>query len=167
VVELVCDPSGQDCHWLIRPNQSLSWRAAVQVYAAIAVVCLGIGIAFALHGFWTVLPFAGLEVVVLGAAFYICLARSQMREVVSVNAEHVTVEKGRQTPQERWECPRAWARISLEPPPFAWYPSRLAIGYQGRQVQVGAFLNEEERRALAAELQRVIHRDGWQQRPKP
>jgi uncharacterized membrane protein len=148
---------------VIRPNQSLSWRTAIQVYAAIAIVCLGIGIAFALHGFWTVLPFAGLEILVLGAAFYLCLTRSQIREVVSVNASVVTVEKGRQTPEERWECPRVWAQIRLEPPQFAWYPSRLAIAFQGRQVQLGAFLNEEERRALAAELQQVIHRDSWQQ----
>jgi uncharacterized membrane protein len=147
---------------VIRPNQSLSWRQAVQVYAAIAIVCLGIGIAYALHGFWTVLPFAGLEILVLGAAFYLCLTRSQIREVVSVNASVVTVEKGRKIPEERWECPRAWARISLEPPQFAWYPSRLAIAFQGRQVELGAFLNEEERRALAAELQQVIHRDDWQ-----
>jgi uncharacterized membrane protein len=148
---------------VIRPNQSLSWRQAIQVYSAIAIVCLGIGIAFALHGFWTVLPFAGLEILVLGAAFYLCLTRSQIREVVSVNASVVTVEKGRQTPEERWECPRAWARISLQQPHIAWYPSRLAIAFQGRQVELGAFLNEEERRALAVELQQVIHRNDWQE----
>jgi len=150
---------------VIRPNQSLSWRQAVQVYTAIAFICLGIGIAFALHGFWTVLPFAGLEILVLGAAFYLCLARSQIREVVSVNARVVTVEKGRKKPEERWECPRAWARISLQQPQIAWYPSRLAIAFQGRRVELGAFLNEEERRALAAELQQVIHRDDWEEGP--
>ena len=148
---------------MIRPNQSLSWRQAIQVYAAIAIVCLGIGIAFALHGFWTVLPFAGLEILVLGAAFYMCLTRSQIREVVSVNASTVAVEKGRQTPEERWECPRAWAQVRLEKPHISWYPSRLAIAFQGRQVELGAFLNEEERRALAAELQQVIQRDDWPQ----
>jgi len=148
---------------VIRPNQSLSWRQAIQVYVAIAIVCLGIGIAYALHGFWTVLPFAGLEILVLGAAFYLCLTRSQIREVVSVNASVVTVEKGRKIPEERWECPRAWARISLQQPHIAWYPSRLAIAFQGRRVELGAFLNEEERRALAAELQQVIHSDDWQE----
>lgn len=152
---------------MIRPNQSLSWRQAVQVYIAIALVCLGIGIVFALHGLWTVLPFAGLEILVLGAAFYLCLSRSQIREVVSVNASVVTVEKGRITPEERWECPRAWARISLEQPHFAWYPSRLAIAFQGRRIQLGAFLTEDERLALAAELQQVIHRDDWQREPRP
>ena len=146
---------------MIRPNQSLSWRGALQAYAVIAMCCLGIGITFALHGFWPVLPFAGLEVVVLGIAFYLCLARSQIREVVSVSAAVVTVEKGRDKPQEHWECPRAWARVSLQPSPIAWYPSRLAIAFQGRQVEIGKFLPEQERCELADELEQTIHHTDW------
>jgi uncharacterized membrane protein len=165
VVERVCDPSGVDCHWVIRPNQSLSWQRAVKVYAAISLSCLGIGIAFALHGFWPVLPFAGFEVVVLGVAFYLCLARSQIREVVSVNADVVRVEKGRQRPQEHWECPRAWARISLQRSPIAWYPSSLAIAFQGRQVEIGKFLTEQERCELADELEKTIRDKGWRLLP--
>ncbi len=146
---------------MIRPNQSLSWHGALRFYAVFSFCCLGIGIAFALHGFWPVLPIAGLEVVVLGTAFYLCFSRSQMREVISVNAEVVSVEKGRRKPQEHWECPRAWARIILERSPIAWYPSRLAVAFQGRQVVIGRFLNEKERRALAVELEQAIHRDDW------
>ncbi len=146
---------------MIRPNQSLSWRGALWLFTAISFSCLGIGIAFALHGFWPVLPFAGLEVIVLGIAFYLCLSRSQVREVISVNAEVVSVEKGRRKPQEHWECPRAWARIILERSPITWYPNRLAVTFQGEQVVIGRFLNEEERRALAVELEQAIHRDDW------
>jgi uncharacterized membrane protein len=165
VIELVLDPSGQDRHWVIRPNRSLSWQWAVRVYAVISLCCAGIGIAFALHGFWTVLPFAGFEVVVLGIAFYLCLARSQVREIVSVNADIVTVEKGRNSPQEHWECPRAWARISLERSPIAWYPSRLAIAFQGQQVEIGRFLAEQERRELADELEQTIRHKDWRLMP--
>ena len=150
---------------MIRPNQSLTWRGALQVYVAITICCLGVGIAFALHGFWPVLPFAGFEVIVLGIAFYLCFSRSQIREVVSVNANAVRVEKGRHEPDERWECPRAWARINLERAPIAWYPSRLKLAFQDRQVEIGRFLNEEERFALAAELEHMIHRQDWPIKP--
>jgi uncharacterized membrane protein len=112
---------------------------------------------FALYGYWPVLPFAGLEVIVLGIAFYRCLLRSQLREVVTVSAEVVSVEKGRHQPQERWECPRAWARVVLEHAPIAWYPRRLTVAFQGRRVEIGQFLNEEERGVLADELQQLIH----------
>lgn len=161
MLERVCNTSGLDCHWVIRPNQSLSWRAAVKVYTAIALCCLGIGVFFALLGYWPVLPFAGLEVIVLGIAFYRCLSRSQLREVVTVGSEVVRVEKGRLQPQQRWECPRAWARVVLECAPIAWYPRRLTVAFQGRRVEIGQFLNEEERGVLADELQQVLHRRDW------
>ncbi len=103
-----------------------------------------------------VLSFAGFEITVLGIAFYLCLSRSQIREVISVNADVITVEKGRLQPQEHWECPRAWAQVRLENSPLKWYPSRLVIAYQGRQVEIGKFLNEEERRKLAGELQQAV-----------
>ena len=165
MVERVCDPSGGDCYWVIRPNQSLSWRSAVKIYAAISLCCLGIGVYYALHGYWPVLPFAGLEVVVLGIAFYLCFARSQIREVVSVNADVVTVDKGRRRPQEHWECPRAWARISLQRSRITWYPSRLVIAFQGRQVEIGQFLAEQERRELADELEQTIRHKDWRLMP--
>jgi uncharacterized membrane protein len=126
------------------------------VFSAIAAGCLAVGIFFALHGFWPVLPFAGLEIAVLGIAFYVCLVRSQLREVVSINTELVTVDKGRREPQEHWECPRAWARINLERSSIAWYPSRLSVAFQGKRVVIGSFLNEKERCLLAGELQDVI-----------
>jgi uncharacterized membrane protein len=128
---------------------------------AISLCCLGIGVLFALYGYWPVLPFAGLEVIVLGIAFYRCLSRSQLREVVTVGSEVVSVEKGRQQPQQRWECPRAWARVVLEHAPIAWYPRRLTVAFQGRRVEIGQFLNEEERGVLADELRQALQRNGW------
>ena len=128
---------------------------------AISLCCLGIGMLFALYGYWPVLPFAGLEVIVLGIAFYRCLSRSQLREVVTVGSEVVSVEKGRQQPQQRWECPRAWARVVLEHAPIAWYPRRLTVAFQGRRVEIGQFLNEEERGVLADELRQALQRNGW------
>jgi len=122
---------------------------------------LGIGIVFAIHGYWPVLPFAGLEVVVLGAAFYLCLSRSQQREVVTVNDNLVTVDKGRRQPEQHWECPRAWARVIMERSPIAWYPSRLSVAFQGRRVEIGQFLNEGDRQSLAAELQGAIRQGCW------
>ena len=126
------------------------------IYVIVALCLTAMSVAFALQGFWPVLPFAGLELLALGVAFYLCLARSQWREVVSVNANVVRVEKGRRQAEERWECPSAWARVQLEKSPIAWYPSRLLIAYQGRGVEIGRFLSEDERAALADALRRGI-----------
>jgi uncharacterized membrane protein len=141
---------------VIRPNRSLSVRQAIQVYAVITLCCLGIAVFYAMHGYWPVLPFAGVEVLLLGVAFYFTLLRSGVREVISVGREVVKVEKGREQPQESWECPRAWAQVQLQRSHIAWYPSRLAIMFQGKQVEIGRFLNEMERQELAYELQQAI-----------
>lgn len=134
----------------------------MQVYAVIACIVLGIGAVFALQGYWPVLPFAGLEVVGLGAAFYLCLSRSQIREVITISRDTVSVERGRRQAEVHWECPRAWARISLERSPIAWYPSRLSVAFQGQQVEIGRFLNEMERQGLAVELQGMVRSYRWQ-----
>jgi len=135
----------------------------VRIYAVITTCLLGIGIVFAVHGYWPVLPFAGLEVAVLGVAFHRCLSRSQIREVVTVNKDRVTVEKGRRQPEQHWECPRAWARVIMERSPLAWYPSRLSVAFQGHRVEIGRFLNEVDRQSLAAELQGTIRQGCWKQ----
>jgi uncharacterized membrane protein len=125
-------------------------------------VILGVGLVFAWHGFWPVLPFAGLEILVLGAAFYRCLSRSQIREVVTITRDTVAVDRGRKRPEEHWECPRAWARINMERAPIAWYPSRLSVAFQGRQIEIGRFLSEMERQQLAVELQGMVRSYHWQ-----
>ena len=167
MVELVSDPAGSDSRWIVRPNQSLSWRAVLWVYALVAVCLFGISTAFALKGFWPVLPFAGLELLVLGVAFYLCAARSRWREVVTVDKRLVRVDKGRRQVEEHWECPSVWAQVLLEKSPIAWYPSRLTIAYQGRGVEVGRFLCDEERTAFAAALKRDIRErveGAWRQK---
>ncbi|MDH3980474.1 MAG: DUF2244 domain-containing protein [Gammaproteobacteria bacterium] len=161
MIERVLDPSGRDCHWVIRPNQSLSWRSAVRVYTTIALCVLGVGVFFVLHGYWPVLPIAGLEIIILGVAFYLCLYRSQIREVVTISADVVSVEKGRKRREQHWECPRAWARINIERAPIAWYPSHLLVVCQGKRIEIGRFLNEKERQSLAMELQGMVSGDSW------
>ena len=107
---------------------------------------------FALIGFWPVLPFAGVEVIVLGLAVYNSALSGRETEVVRVTGDVVAVEKGRRQPREVWRFQRAWARIQLLPPLANWYPSRLVIGSHGKLVQLGAFLNEQERQRLAGAL---------------
>jgi uncharacterized membrane protein len=58
----------------IYSRNSISPAGFAGALALLAVVTLAIGVGFALVGAWLVLPFAGLEVLALGAAF-LCRAR--------------------------------------------------------------------------------------------
>jgi len=150
------DDTARDAQFVIRPNRSFTWRQSWIAFGIVSATCLGVAAYWTAHGFWPVLPFAGLEVVVLGACMYRVSATGRETEVVSVGEATVAVEKGRHRPVERWEFPRAWATVALQGARHRWYPSRLVIRSHGREVGIGDFLNEEERVQLAGDLRRAI-----------
>lgn len=142
---------------VVRPNRSLTRRQLQLVFLVIAGICLSIASVFAVLGMWPVLPFAGAEVIAVGIGFYLSAVSGRETEVVSVNSDEVAVEKGRNRLTQRWVTQRAWAQIRLLPPRIRWYPTRLVIRSHGNEVELGAFLNEDERRQLAGTLRDVIN----------
>ncbi|QKT03293.1 DUF2244 domain-containing protein [Ectothiorhodospiraceae bacterium 2226] len=156
MVDAYCDADHDDCRFVLRPDRSLPWRTLMLVYAGIATVCLGVGVFWALQGAWLVLPFAGIEVLALGAAFYLSALRGRDCEIVSVAEETVAVQKGRARPTESYSFPRRWAQVILKHPSARIHPLRLAIRSHGREVELGAFLRDDEREKLAQALARAI-----------
>lgn len=61
----------------VKRNCSISPQSLALVFAALAALTLGIAAAFAALGAWLILPFAGLEVLVLGAAFWLTARRAR------------------------------------------------------------------------------------------
>lgn len=142
--------------WVLQPHRSLTWREARYVYAGFAAVCFAIGAGFYEVGLTLILPFSGLEILALGGAFYVCLARGEMREVVSVYGHTVVVECGKHYPEVRHELRRAWLQVVLEKPAITWYPTRLKLRTHGRELELGAFLGDDERKEFACELARIL-----------
>ncbi len=134
----------------------MTWRQTQAFYACICFTTLLVAGAFASVGFWPVLPFAGFELGLLGACLWLVARRTQQQEVIDVNDDEVRVQKGRRVPQETFQCPRAWARAQVVPPPIRSHPSTLVLASHGREVAIGQFLCEDERHALALRLQRAL-----------
>lgn len=144
---------------VIAPNASLSWRQAVWFMLGISAISLGIGMAFAVLGFWVILPFAGLELAALGAGLYVSLRNNAAREVVTVTQDRVCVETGRVDQPERrvrHEFHRAWARLEVEPGRTTGGAGRLRLGASGRFIELGACLSEQQRLGLAQRLTKVL-----------
>lgn len=148
--------NNQDRRFVIRPNRSISWEGTKRLFLVIVLLSMAIAISFGAAGFWPVIPFAGLELFALGSAWYVCARRCHQSEVVFIRPHCVEVEKGRHRPEERWHFPRAWAKVELLAPFHHQHPSKLVIRSHGQQVELGAFLNEWERRALAGDLRQAI-----------
>lgn len=153
---------------VIEPNQSLTWRESLVFFAAIALLSLAVALLFTLQGYWPVLPFAGLELVILAVAMYLAAHSGRRRQVITITDDRIRIEKGRLRsgfsgggPERCQEFPRAWARTELVKARHDWYPSRLTIGASGKRVVVGEFLTDEGREALKARLDALLMmRDG-------
>jgi len=152
MIEIERSGSGTLQRIVLRPNQSISWRAVGYFYVSLLVLSISIAGGLALLGFWPVLPFTGLEMLALGVVLYLVARRGQQCEVISVQPDTILIEQGRYRPERRWVFLRVWAKVILERCPKQWYPSRLLIRSHGRGVEIGRFLNEDERQRLAKEL---------------
>ena len=157
MVAAECDAGTADCCVVIRPNCSLSWQGTLSVFGSISLVSLAIALGFSLLGFWLVLPFAGLELGLLGYALWRCARRSHAREVISIQGSVIAVQRGCCMPEETTCLERNWAQVELARPEHRGYPSRLLIRSHGREVEVGGCLNEAERLQLAEDLRRWVN----------
>lgn len=142
----------------IAPRCALSRMQAGVFFASTCALTLAIAVPFALQGFWPVLPFAGLEMAVLGWALRVSLARRDEREIITVTDHDVVVEADTARSHSRTVFQRYWAQVRMRRAVSPLHPSRLTIESHGRQREVGSFLTEQERRALSSRLQRLVGR---------
>ncbi len=151
MVEIFDSDNREETVWVVRPTRSLTWPEAKRWLCVISFIPLSSGLLFLYYGIPLVLPFAGLEVVLLWAAFWYVHWTGQAREVIRLTPRHLIVEKGRNAPEERLEYERAWVRINLDEK-RGWHPSRLQVGSHGKRADIGSFLTDGERRTLALDL---------------
>lgn len=145
----------------LRPNSSLTPRAAAWFYLSIVVVSLPVATGLAVLGYWPVLPFAGLELAGLAWALLACQKDALAREYIRIDEGRVLVRKrfvslrGATTLVE-YEFPRPWTRIELKEGTSAYWPTRLILRSSNRSVEVGAFLTDGERSSLKTRLAEVL-----------
>ena len=138
---------------LLKRNCSISPAALARVFAFLVAVTLGIGIGFAAAGAWLVLPFAGVEVALLAAAFLTNGRHAADYERIERAGERLTVEISSAGRIERYEmCVRA-TRVRMARQRDT---ARVWLSTEGRECEVGRHLQEQGRVELAAELAKRI-----------
>lgn len=143
--------------FIVRRNQSLSWRGNKLFIYFMASVSFSIAGVFALQGLWLIFPFVGLEILALTLGLYMCSLRCRDQEVVSIEDDLVTVEKGRQKPNEAWQFERAWINLELVKAPLQGHPTKLLIRSKGKETEIGRCLTNDERKSLAGSLAKTLH----------
>ena len=125
----------------------MSPKALAGVFAALALLVLAIGAGFAAAGAWLILPFAGLEVLLLGAAFVLYARHAADYEKIELESGRLDVEiaEGERTARYRMHG----ASVVVD-------EGRVLLRDAKEQLEIGRHLGAEARAELAAELERKL-----------
>jgi uncharacterized membrane protein len=135
-----------------RPNCSLSGTETAVVVAFIGLISLSVAIGFSLAGAWLVFPFAGLELLVVAYAFYYINCHAGDYESITIDGDHLAVEKRSYKKTSRVMFHRYWARVDLIETPGG--GQRLRLRSHGKEVEFGRYLNNEQCAVLVQQLRR-------------
>jgi uncharacterized membrane protein len=150
---------GDAVSMVILPHRSLS-RAGFRLFmAAQSVATAG----FALLAAWGGNVFAPVFALVELALVGYCLSRvwrsSAAGQIVVIGPTRLEIAS-----MDGGEAPARfhpyWARVALVPGAWRNAPTRLLVRSHGREAEIGAFLNDEERSDLARRLTKLLAQMG-------
>ena len=144
--------SRMDYRVTARPNCSLPPSGKVKLVAWLATPPLIISIAFCLAGAWVVFPFAGLELLAVAYAFYIIHCHAGDYESITIDSDRLTVEKRDLNHVCQTRFHRYWVHVVLRMAPCG--EQRVWLRSHGKEVEVGRYMNHEQRLALAQQIQK-------------
>ena len=140
---------------VIQPNRNLTWNKTKLVFLFLALCLTTTAYYFYSLGAWLVIPFTGLELLVIGLGLYLQCCHAHQQHVIQIDSDTISIRSGRDGAQQA--CfPKAWSKIVQTRDPKGWYPSRLFIGSHGQFIEIGKYLIESERDTLADNLRCAI-----------
>ena len=143
---------GQNIHWFLKRNCSVTPAQLGWLYASLCVVSLSIGLFFWIQGAVLILPFAWLELGAVGVAFLVFARHAADGERISLQGRRLVVELESAGRLSRAEFDRDRVRVE----PGAGERSLIELSGQGCSVNVGRFVRPELRPVLAQEIRRAL-----------
>ena len=142
---------------VLRPHRSAG-RGAVRMVALIAGCAFAVvGASFAAAGAWPVLPFLGLELVLLYGLLRLNLRAGSAVEAINLTRAALTVRRvDHWGKQACMSFPPYWLQVNLLETPGE--DNRLELRSHGRSLAIATFLQPSERRELAVTLRRALGR---------
>jgi uncharacterized membrane protein len=149
---------------VLKPHRSLPPRGFAVFMFVLAGLSFAVSLVFVLNGAWPVMPFFGVDVLLVFIAFRISYHRAKLREELRLTEESLTVERvGVKGERTRWQFQPSWLRLTFEEKDE--HTNRLTLASHGRSLVVGSFLGPAERRGVALGLKDALVR--WRARLSP
>lgn len=143
---------GRNIQWFLRRNCSVTPVQLMTVYLSLCLVSLLISGFFWMQGATLVLPYAFLEMLVLGVALFVYARHATDGERIVLQDGRLLVELECGGKLERSEFQGNWVRVE----PGAYDKSLIELTGQGKTVRVGRFVRPELRPALAREIRLAL-----------
>ncbi|MDE1178935.1 DUF2244 domain-containing protein [Paraburkholderia sp.] len=140
--------------WTMKRNCSVSPRQFVGFYVSLALFSLAIAFMLVLAGAWLVLPFTGIELLAVGAAFAVYARHAVDYERILLFHNRLVVEQVSAEHKTQFEFNPRWVRV--EPGASLRDPVRLIS--RGQTVTVGQHLAQYRRAQFAGELRMWLMR---------
>ena len=125
----------------------------------LATFCLTLIPLLALTGtilFWGLLPFMMIALWGIWLALQKSYKRNQILERLQFGATQLELTRANPSGEiQSWECEGYWSRAHLYPKEGP-VPNYVTLNGNGREVEIGAFLSEDERRSLYDELRTAL-----------
>ena len=141
---------------LLTPHRSLGRTGFAVLMGALLFGWLVTGAFFLSAGAWPVFGFLGLDVVAVYVAFRLNYRAARVREEVSIS--RIALEIRKVAPSGRAQSHRFnpfWARFSVARHSEIGI-TQMDVQAQGQTVQIGAFLNPDDRESFAAAFTRAL-----------
>lgn len=146
-----CEPEW-GVEWLLKRNCSIAPRQLLMVYLSLCAVSLGIATLCWVGGARMVMPFAGLELLAVGAALLLYARHASDRECISLSRNRLTVERVSGGHVQRVELEPLWVRVEAQSGPG----SLIELSGRGQRVVVGRHVRPEWRPRLAQEFRMAL-----------
>jgi uncharacterized membrane protein len=139
---------------VVLPHRSLSRAGLLGYLLAQGIATLGFAGLAAARGVALAPLFAVLELAVVALCVVWVWRACACGQVITVAPDCVEIAATAKAPPARYHP--YWMKVRLEPGRWPGWRSRLFVGSHGRETEVGAFLNDTERRELAQRLMRLL-----------
>ena len=134
----------------LRPNKSSSINENFIFFGFLSILCLTFAIGFFILGATMILPFAGLEIIVLISVLKVNRDWLNQSEKIRLDKLYVKLKKG----NKQITLDRFLSKFSVVDHKTK---KRLFITSGDQKIEIGSFLNEEDKERLISLLKKKVN----------
>ena len=145
----------QQTRLILSPNKSMTWETNKKILLVMFIFSMIIGISFAAIGAWLILPFAGLEISLVGCGMYYVCWKLNFKHIITIEAQSLILQKGVYFPKQEWQWQLAQTNLIKQPSQYRMSAPTLFLKHLNEKVEIGDFLNRKEKKELREQLSKL------------